>query len=455
MYAKVAEAYIRGLERRRDGGQVDRRRALGGQLLRLARGHRGRQAARGARPHRPAGHRRGGQRARRLPSTSRRSSTASASPRCARPARTCSARSGPRPARRTRTTRRRSTSTSLVAPDTVNTMPMPTLLAFAERGEVHGRHRRRGPGQVDAELKALADAGIDMEDVTAKLLRGRHRAVRRGDDEAARRRSSARRAGGRHRAARRDPARRSRTSWSTRVAERVQRALEEDVARRVWRRDESLWGGPGVPEIGNRLGWLTIAETMLEEADALEAFARDVAAEGLTDAVLLGMGGSSLAPEVLRRTFGAPRAALDLHVLDSTDPARSCDVERQHRPRAHALHRLDQVRRDDRDALAARATSSRAPERRRRGRRRAPLHRASPIRAARWWSWPRTHGFRRVFLNDPDIGGRYSALSHFGWCRRRSRASTSGRCSSARRWPSSAARTTSRARPTPASGSAR
>src|SRR5262249_23233053 len=103
------------------------------------------------------------------------------------------------------------------------------------------------------------------------------------------------------------------------VAERVKRAADEDVAQRVWRRDESCWGGPGVPEIGNRLGWLTVSDQMLEEADDIAAFAHGLAAEGYRDAVLLGMGGSSLAPEVLRRSFGRVKGALALHVLDSTD----------------------------------------------------------------------------------------------------------------------------------------
>ena len=86
------------------------------------------------------------------------------------------------------------------------------------------------------------------------------------------------------------------------IAQRVQRAVEDQVARRIWQKDESLWGGPGVPEIGNRLGWLTIADKMLEGAGDLKLFADGCVDAGLTDAVLLGMGGSSLAPEVFRRS---------------------------------------------------------------------------------------------------------------------------------------------------------
>src|SRR5581483_5252521 len=84
------------------------------------------------------------------------------------------------------------------------------------------------------------------------------------------------------------------------VAHRVNRAMGESVAQRVWRHDASLWGGPGVPEIEDRLGWLTVSEAMLEHAPELTAFAEECRSEGLTDAVLLGMGGSSLGPEVLR-----------------------------------------------------------------------------------------------------------------------------------------------------------
>src|SRR5436305_1522527 len=78
---------------------------------------------------------------------------------------------------------------------------------------------------------------------------------------------------------------------------------------------------PGTPEVANRLGWLTIAERMQAKLGELDAFTAEVREEGTRDVVLLGMGGSSLAPEVLRRSF-APRDGYPrLHVLDSTDAA--------------------------------------------------------------------------------------------------------------------------------------
>ncbi len=153
------------------------------------------------------------------------------------------------------------------------------------------------------------------------------------------------------------------------LIERIKQAQTEGVARRIWQHDESLWGGPGVPEIANRLGWLTISEKMLEHAPALDAFVAQVKAEGFTDAVLLGMGGSSLGPEVIRRSYGQIPDGLRLHVLDSTDPGAVLAVERVGRPRHDAVHRLLEVGRHDRDALAH-ALLLRAL-----GRRRQPLRR--------------------------------------------------------------------------------
>src|SRR5450631_38102 len=102
------------------------------------------------------------------------------------------------------------------------------------------------------------------------------------------------------------------------------RVAQERVAERLASRppDATLWGPTGTPEIADRLGWLTIAQRMLGDDADLEGFARELAGEGFTDVVLLGMGGSSLAPEVLRRAFEQPPGPPRLQVLDSTDATR-------------------------------------------------------------------------------------------------------------------------------------
>src|SRR6188474_465694 len=89
------------------------------------------------------------------------------------------------------------------------------------------------------------------------------------------------------------------------VNDEIGRAVRERWAVRVWERDSSLWTlDEHVAEsINNRLGWLDLPEHFADELDSLEVFARAIGSDGFTDAVVCGMGGSSLAPEVLARSF--------------------------------------------------------------------------------------------------------------------------------------------------------
>jgi len=202
----------------------------------------------------------------------------------------------------------------LVGPETVNTMPMATLLAAADHAHIEGNTVEIDP---EPDLRALADAGIDLDEVTAKLLAdGVDKFVEpmekllEGIDE---KREAI--------VTSRPPTIRASIpdDLEPRIAERVKRAMVEDVAHRIWKKDDTLWGPSGQAEVSNRLGWLTIVDTMLEAVDDLQAFAEEIRAEGVTDVVLLGMGGSSLAPEVIRQSFGSQEGWPALHVLDSTD----------------------------------------------------------------------------------------------------------------------------------------
>jgi transaldolase/glucose-6-phosphate isomerase len=294
----------------------------------------------------------------------------------------------------------------LVAPDTVNTMPMPTLLAFAEHGELHGATADADPAEVERQLAALADAGIDMTDVTAKLLKD-------GVDQFSV--AMKKLLGGIDQRRQAVVTGRPDTVVATlpreleqAVAERVKKAAEEDLAQRIWRHDESLWGGPGVPEIGNRLGWLTVTESMLEDADDIMAFAHGLAAEGYKDAVLLGMGGSSLAPEVLRRSFGRVKGALALHVLDSTDAGAILDIESK-LDLEHTIFIVSTKSGGTIETLSlAKYFESRL------GGDGGEQFIAITDPGSSLVDLAEQNGWRRVFLADPDIGGRYSALSHFG-----------------------------------------
>ena len=190
------------------------------------------------------------------------------------------------------------------------------------------------------------------------------------------------------------------------VADKLRAAANERVEERVRLRDATLWGPPGTAEIANRLGWLTIAERVLAEVDDLRAFADGVRGEGMRDVVLLGMGGSSLAPEVLRRCFqprpGHPR----LQVLDSTDAAvvravaESVDVKRT----------LFLVSSKSGGTIEPLSLFSHFWSLHGRGENYAAI--TDPGSGLE--ELAKAHGFRRVFHGDPEIGGRYSALSVFG-----------------------------------------
>ena len=105
------------------------------------------------------------------------------------------------------------------------------------------------------------------------------------------------------------------------VQTRLRRAADEDVVGRIWRKDGTLWAPEGTPEVTNRLGWLDIAErSQASSSRSTRDCSDELLNEGYTDAIVLGMGGSSLAPEVFRLSFGQADTGLTLHVLDSTHP---------------------------------------------------------------------------------------------------------------------------------------
>ena len=288
----------------------------------------------------------------------------------------------------------------LIGHDTVNTMPMATLLAFGDHGEVSGPTAEQDPTPA---LDALSQAGIDLDEVTAELLvegvkqfEDAMNGLLAGIDE---RRAAV--------LTRQPPTIHVKLPVELEhpIAERVKRALDDKVAERVWRRDPSLWGGPGVPEIEDRLGWLTVSETMLEHAPELNAFAEQCRADGFTDAVLLGMGGSSLGPEVIRRSFGPVPGGLRLQVLDSTHPdvvlgvQESVDIERTlfivSSKSGGTIETLSHYRHLRALAAPNQFVVVTDPG--------SPLERLA-----------QDDGLRHSFLNPPDIGGRYSVLSLFG-----------------------------------------
>ncbi len=203
-------------------------------------------------------------------------------------------------------------------------------------------------------------------------------------------------------------------SYEILVQETLEVLDQQKLSERIWAGDSSVWKeDPEIQKkIRNRLGWLTVMGVMADEAEEMMAFARSVKDAGLSDVVLLGMGGSSLCPEVLRKTYGVATGFPRLSVLDTTDPASILKVER----------RLDLKR----TLFLLASKSGETIEMR-------SLYRyfMGEIRAIGEGSsgdhfiaitdpgsplalLAKKEQFRKVFLNPADIGGRYSALSYFG-----------------------------------------
>ena len=194
------------------------------------------------------------------------------------------------------------------------------------------------------------------------------------------------------------------------LAPAVRRRLKEldagDVVSRIWSHDHTVWK-PDPTEITNRLGWLKLATDMRPRIPELQVFAKRVAADGFTHAVLLGMGGSSLAPEMFARTYNRAPGALELTVLDTTHPATIARVEAS----LDLYHTLFIVASKSGTTLETLSQFEYFSAK--------TGGRGSSFIAITDPGTPleelaRARGFRHVFQNPPDLGGRYSALSLFG-----------------------------------------
>lgn len=198
------------------------------------------------------------------------------------------------------------------------------------------------------------------------------------------------------------------------VQRRIDAMTASGTVARIWQRDSALFGGEAVRQqsVADRLGWLDVASKMRAEASALEAFACEVRDGGFTSAVLLGMGGSSLAPEVLRRSLAPREGYPPLYVLDTTDPATILAVERE----IDVARTLFFVSSKSGGTIEVASLFAhfharvRAVKHERAGENFVAITDAGTALQ----DLAKEHAFRRVFTNPSNIGGRYSALSYFG-----------------------------------------
>jgi len=295
----------------------------------------------------------------------------------------------------------------LIGPDTVNTVPPATLDAFRD----HGKPRPSLTEALDRAREAMADlaaVGIVMKDVTDKLTADGVKLFADAFDtllaavEKNTKRPNA-------------PQVNAQTaSLPADLDAEVKKNLNDWRAsgkvRRLWQHDASLWTGE---DEAKWLGWLGIADDQLANAGQLKAFADEVKSAGFSHILLLGMGGSSLCPEVLALTFGQTPGFPRLHILDSTDPAQIRAVEKKVdlaktlfivssksgstlEPNIYKQYFFERVQQTvGADQAGSRFIAITDP-------------------SSKMQQVAERDRFRNIFYGLPSIGGRYSALSNFG-----------------------------------------
>jgi transaldolase/glucose-6-phosphate isomerase len=296
---------------------------------------------------------------------------------------------------------------TLIGPHTVNTVPPATLTAFLDHGKV-APTLEAGIDEAQAQLAQLQALGIDLNAITNKLLDEGLAAFVKSFEALM---TSI--------AGKRDRLLAERKSYSFSLGNdepAVEKALvdlrDHSIMARIWKHDHTVWK-PDPTEITNRLGWLHSPEVMVDAIPEINAFVESVRAEGYTHALLLGMGGSSLAPEVFRFTFGVKPNYLDLAVLDSTDP----DAVLAYAKRLDPAKTLFIVSTKSGGTVETFSffkyfynwTAEKI------GREKTGAHFiAITDPGSGLADTAKKYNFRKTFLNDPNIGGRYSALSYFG-----------------------------------------
>jgi transaldolase/glucose-6-phosphate isomerase len=299
---------------------------------------------------------------------------------------------------------------ALIGPDTINTMPLETLNAYRDHGQPALR-LEEDLDQARYALRHLPELGIDLDRVAQQLEEeGVQKFVKPFDQllQALEQECAA---------ALTEQADRqvlSLNGYVSAVQERVASLEQQGFPARLWRKDPGLWKEDPEDQkaICNALGWLHVAEKMAEILQDLASFHADLRAAGFRHVVHMGMGGSSLAPLVFQHTFAPGQDSLRLTVLDTTDPATIRAIERE----VPVEHTLFIVASKSGTTTEARAFGDYFYARLQdlKGGQAGENFAAITDPGTPLVELAQERGFRRVFLNFPDIGGRYSALSYFG-----------------------------------------
>ena len=296
----------------------------------------------------------------------------------------------------------------LIGPQTVITIPPRTLSAFEDHGILQSGAVESGLEEAQRILRQTEALGVELEPILERLqvegladfaesyrllleaLEAKRRKILTEEE---------------------DPLSLHLGTYSATVEERLKTWGSQQVSARLWHPDPSLWPAAPAKDVRERTGWLHLPADMQEELTTLERFADEVRQEGTKHIVLLGMGGSSLAPKVFQGVFGSRPGFPSLAVLDSTHPLAVRSLAASIDPAA-ALFLVSSKSGTTLETLSfyryfrekvGKQSSS-------------PDHNFVAITDAGTplSTLATEQGFRKVFHAVATVGGRYSALTHFG-----------------------------------------
>ena len=293
----------------------------------------------------------------------------------------------------------------LIGRDTVNTMPPATADAFRDHGKLRDA-LSEDPGGAAKVLEEIEATGISIKQVTDKLLTDGLKLFSDAFDQLL---DAIQKAAAKPRDTSFGFSRQLTPELATAVDAAIEDWKVNNKVKRVWDRDASLWTGQ---DEAQWLDWLNVTGNELAHFQELRATESAIPTAHLRDAVVLGMGGSSLCPEVLSITFGQQAGFPALQVLDSTDPAQIAALESRLdlaktlfivssksgttlEPNIFEAYFYDRVKQTVGDKAGEHFLAVTDP-------------------GSKMEQVARQKGFRHVYFGLPGIGGRYSALSHFG-----------------------------------------
>ena len=294
----------------------------------------------------------------------------------------------------------------LIGSDTVNTVPPATMDAFRDHGRPRNSLEENVAG-ADAAMKNLANAGVSIDEITSRLVED---GVRQFADAADQLYAAVQKK-------RRSVLASKLNGMSVKLPEKLEadvNATLEDWrksgrVRRLWTGDASVWTQT---DEARWVGWLGVVDEQIKDAAKLAAFAAEVKDSGFSDAMVLGMGGSSLGPEVLAESFGSQPGYPKLHVLDSTDPAQIKAFE----SKVDLGKTLFLVSSKSGTTLEPNIFKQYFFERARAALGGDPAKHFVAITdpGSALDKLAAAEGFRHIWYGLPSIGGRYSVMSNFG-----------------------------------------